>query len=163
MSASSPNPKAQKPSKSAKNSAARLLAVQAVYQILGNNTNCDPKKVVQEFLTHRAGMEVDGELMVPPNEEHFCKVVEGVNEHSKQLMEMVSQNRLEGIKEGQAAMLEPLLKAILLCGAFELMVLQSIDAPLIIADYMKVSHAFYEDGEAKMVNAVLDSIKKTVR
>ncbi|MCI5060075.1 MAG: transcription antitermination protein NusB [Alphaproteobacteria bacterium] len=155
--------KVPKPSKSAKNSAARLLAVQAVYQMLGSENKDSPDDLIKEFLAHRAGMEIDGETMVPPNEEHFVGVVRGVSEHSEQLIDMVAQNRRLGVEEGKTATLEPLLKAILLCGAFELMVLQDIDAPLIIAEYMKVSHAFYEDGEAKMVNAVLDSVRKTVR
>ena len=43
------------------------------------------------------------------------------------------------------------------------MVMQSIDAPIIIADYMHVAHAFYDEREEKLVNAVLDSVRKTVR
>ena len=140
----------------ARNSAARLLAVQAVYQMHKNEQNADT--IIREFLEHRAGMEVDGEVMVPPNEEHFITLVKGVEEHIEQLQDMVKQNRKEGA--GQA---EPLLKALFLCGAFELMLLQAIDFPVIISDYLHVAHAFYDEDEAKLVNALLDSIRKTVR
>lgn len=142
-------------SQKARNSAARLLAVQAVYQMHKNDQNAED--VIREFLEHRAGMEVDGENMVPPDKEHFSTVVRGVEEHIKQLQEMVALNRG---KEGQ---IEPLLQAVFLCGGFELMALQAIDYPVIISDYLHVAHAFYDEGEAKLVNALLDSIRKTVR
>jgi N utilization substance protein B len=143
-------------SQKARNSAARLLAVQAVYQMHKNDQ--DAQTVIREFLEHRAGMEVDGEKMVPPDEDHFIKVVKGVEENIEQLQDMVKRNRSEGA--GQA---EPLLKAILLCGAYELMVLQSIDNPVIISDYLHVTHAFYDEKEGRLVNGLLDSISQTVR
>ena len=146
----------------ARNSAARLLAVQAIYQMHKNDQNADA--VIKELLEHRAGQdyEGDGEVMVAPNEDHFTLVVRGVTEHIEQLGDMVAQNRGEKVKE-QMKRNEPLLQAIFLCGAFELMVLQAIDYPVIISDYMHVTHAFFDEGEAKLVNALLDSIRKTVR
>jgi N utilization substance protein B len=186
----------------ARNSAARLLAVQAVYQMHKNDQKAED--VVRELMEHRAGTdyEGDGEVMVAPNEDHFALVVRGVSEHIAQLGEMISQNRGQGkndpvvqpvadvvadttadvIEETTDASeetvvsseevvepikhfkkTEPLLQAVFLCGAFELMVLQAIDAPVIISDYMHVTHAFFDKGEAKLVNALLDSIRKTVR
>lgn len=146
-------------SQKARNSAARLLAVQAVYQMSKNNQ--DAESVIREYLEHRVGVDADGDEMVTPDQEHFSLVVRGVSEHIEQLSEMVAQNRTA--KEGAVAKKEPLLQAIFLCGAFELMVLQAIDAPLIISDYLHVSHAFYDKSEAKLVNALLDSLRKTVR
>jgi N utilization substance protein B len=58
---------------------------------------------------------------------------------------------------------EPLLMAILLCGAFELLDNQEVDAPVILSDYLNVTHAFYEQGESRLVNAILDSIKAVIR
>ena len=52
---------------------------------------------------------------------------------------------------------EPLLKAILVCGAFELL-MQQVDAPVIINDYLDVGHAFYQRNEVALINGVLDSI-----
>lgn len=145
----------------ARNSAARLFGVQAVYQMHKNDQTADD--VIKELLEFRAGKdyEGDGDVMVAPNEDHFTLLVRGVNEHIDQLGEMVAKNRT--LKEGAFPKNEPLLQAILLCGAFELMVLQSIDAPIIISDYLHVTRAFFEDPEAKLVNAVLDSIRATVR
>jgi len=140
----------------ARKSAARLLAVQAVYQ-MQSDVNQKPDAVIKEYLEHRAGMEVDGDSMVPADPDHFSEVVRGVTEHQDQLQTMIKANR------GKDDKIEPLLYAIFLCGAYELMVMQSIDAPIIIADYMHVAHAFYDEREEKLVNAVLDSVRKTVR
>ncbi len=143
-------------SKIARNSAARLLAVQAVYQMQKNKQSA--KEVVKEYLDHRLGIDDDGDQMVSPNAEHFSKVVQGVEEHIEQLGDMVSKNRNK-----EALSNEPLLNALFLCGAYELMMCQDIDYPVIISDYVHVTQAFYENSESKLVNAVLDSIRKTVR
>lgn len=143
-------------SQKARNSAARLLAVQAVYQMHKNHQKADA--VIKEYLEHRAGMEVDGDNMVRPDEDHFCNVVRGVEEHIDQLQDMIKKNRNK-----ESGSHEPLLLAIFLCGSYELMVLQSIDYPVIISDYLHVTEAFFEEGEAKLVNALLDSLRKTVR
>ena len=148
-------------SQKARNSAARLLAVQAVYQMHKNDQSAEA--VIKEYLEHRVGVDPDGDEMVSPNEDHFALVVRGVEEHVAQLGDMIRQNRGKAPEEEMSSKKEPLLQAIFLCAAFELMVLQSIDAPLIIADYLHVTHAFYDKGEAKLVNALLDSLAKTVR
>jgi len=151
-----PNTVKKTGSNKARNSAARLMAVQTVYQMHKNNQEAE--SAIAEYLAHRQGVDDDGDDMVTPNPDHFALVVRGVSEHQAQLGEMVKKNRGKELNAH-----EPLLNAIFLCGAFELMVLQSIDAPIIISDYMHVAKAFYEDGEAKLVNALLDSIRQTVR
>lgn len=143
-------------SKIARNSAARLLSVQAVYQMHKNDQAA--KDVVKEYLEHRLGVDDDGDQMVSPNAEHFSKVVQGVEEHIDQLGDMVTKNRTK-----QAVVNEPLLNAVFLCGAYELMLCSDIDYPVIISDYVHVTQAFFDDSESKLVNAVLDSIRKTVR
>ena len=146
-------------SQKARNSAARLMAVQTVYQMHKNDQ--DAEAAIKEYLEHRIGKDADGDEMVTPDSDHFSLVVRGVAEHQTQLNEMIALNR--GEKGSNTQKTDPLLQAVFLCGAFELMVLQAIDFPLIIADYLHVTHAFYDDGEAKLVNALLDSIRKTVR
>ena len=143
-------------SQKARNSAARLMAVQTVYQMHKNDQ--DAETAIKEYLEHRAGVDPDGDEMVSPDQDHFSLVVRGVAEHMEQLADMVQQNRGKELNNN-----EPLLNAVLFCGAFELMVLQAIDFPLIIADYLHVTHAFFDKGEAKLVNGLLDSIRQTVR
>lgn len=155
-----PAPSKKTGSQKARNSAARLLAVQTVYQMHKNAQAAE--SAIKEYLEHRAGVDVDNDgEMVTPDVDHYSLVVRGVEEHQEQLNEMIILNR--GEKGTNTQLSEPLLQSIFLCGGFELMTLQSIDAPIIISDYLHVARAFYDDGETKLVNALLDSIRKTVR
>ena len=152
----------KKGSAKARNGAARLLAVQAVYQMFGNDQS--EEEVIKEFLEHRAGQDIEGEgdEMVTPDEDHFVKVVRGVSENTPQLVDMIAQNRGKEAEQ-KTAKKEPLLQSILLCASFELMALQAIDSPIIISDYLHVTRAFFDDGEVKLVNGLLNSLEKTVR
>jgi len=163
-----PAKKASKGSKKAQKSAARLFAVQAVYQILSNNSMKEiaqsPEEVVAEFIKHRPdGIDIDGDALITPDKELFKDITMGVFTHFEQLQEMVVANRAAGNENRAEKAIEPLLHALFLCGAFELMVHQSIDAPIIINDYLHAARAFYETSEVKLVNAVLDGVRETTR
>ncbi|HEY8192256.1 MAG TPA: transcription antitermination factor NusB, partial [Alphaproteobacteria bacterium] len=131
-------------SKKARASAARLAAVQAVYQILANEQSS--ASVISEYKLHRLGKPVDGEEMVTPDGALFQTVVDGVYQRMNLLEEMIESAMKSGKKSKPS---EPLLMAILLCGAFELLANLDIDAPVIVSDYLNVTHAFYEQGESK--------------
>jgi N utilization substance protein B len=146
-------------SKKARAASARLAAVQAVYQILANDQSAE--SVISEYkLQKRLGAPLDGVEMVTPDGVLFQDVVKGVYDRMNALEDMIAA-ALQ--KAGKGKPSEPLLMAILLCGAFEILNHLDIDAPLILSDYLNVTHAFYEQGESKLVNAVLDSIKTAVR
>jgi len=142
----------------ARNSAARLMAVQAVYQLL-TLSHDKPDQIIREYLHHRAGMDVDGQKMVQPDGAVFEKIVGGTYEHMTDMSALIDANR----GEGEHKPFEPLLQAVLLCGAYELTSLQSTDAPIIISDYVNVGHAFFDAKEPSLINAILDSIRKVVR
>ncbi len=160
-----PAAKSKKTGKDApiKKKAARMLAAQALYQQIHNPQPA--ALLANEYLSTRTAMSVEGEggqdVMALPDGVHFKKVVIGADKAQGDLSALIA---VQMKKDGQEAK-EPelLLKAILLCGAYELVYLQGIDSPIIINDYVDVAHGFYEGGEAKLVNAVLDKIAKTVR
>jgi N utilization substance protein B len=58
---------------------------------------------------------------------------------------------------------EPLLTSILACGTYELLAHHETDAPIIISDYLHITHGFFAGPESKMVNGVLDAIAKEIR
>lgn len=149
----------KKSSKTARRNAARLMAVQAVYQISVNNK--DPLFVVEEYLHLRKNMVVDGETMVEPEPELFNNIVLGVMERQEDLQNIVAAQR-EG-RGGQRPADEPLLTSVLLCGAYELFAQKDTDAPLIISSYVDVAKAFFTGSEPGLVNGILDSVRKTVR
>jgi len=150
------NPQKQTGSAKARKSSARLMAVQAVYQMHKNDQTA--KDVVREYFDHRIGMEVDGQRMVSADREHFSNTVQGVEEHFDQLQDMIVKNRNQ-----ERLTNEPLLNALFLCGAYELMLRSDIDYPIILSDYVHVAQAFFDESESKLVNAVLDAIRGTVR
>jgi hypothetical protein len=63
----------------------------------------------------------------------------------------------------KTAEIEPLLRSVLFCGICELLVHTDIDHPIIINDYLHITHAFYEQQQVSFVNGVLDSIASLLR
>ncbi len=158
--AMSAEPQKSEISQNARNSAARLAAVQALYQI---KSNAEPVAlVIEEYRQHRLGKTLDDVQTVQPDSLLFERILKGVSQHAETVHEMLSTALT---KDGQqkAVPAEPLLNSILSCGAYELMSHQDIDAPILIDDYLNITHAFYDQGEHKLVNAVLDRIKGMTR
>jgi transcription antitermination protein NusB len=139
-------------------SSARLMAVQAVYQSFTDDK--DMRLIAEEYLHYRSGMEVEGEKLVEPDRELFSAILRGVSERRDDINDLINANYKRDETKGS---LELLLQSILLCGAYELMANVKTDMPVIINDYVDVTRAFYEGGESKLINAILDSIAKTIR
>lgn len=146
--------KAPKGSIKARKTAARLFAVQAVYQSIQNHVA--PNTLYDEFMTHRVGMDLEQGEMVPPDNALFRSIISGTTERWGDLQQIISP-RLTTTN------IEPLLTAILICGTFELLAHPDIDSPIIISDYLHITAGFFEGQETKLVNGVLDAICKELR
>ncbi len=159
------NRNANQGSKIARLSAARLAAVQAIYQMKANGQNA--RNVIGEFKTHQLGKPVEGHNMVLPDGTLFTLVVEGVESRESDLKGMVDAALQAGQNDAKPRnsdiSIEPLLWSILMCGAYELLANHEADAPVIISDYIDVTHAFYEGGESRLVNGVLDRLSQSLR
>lgn len=141
----------------AKAQAARLAAVQALYEYSQNNR--DPKMLAADYASQN--QPVEGEALVPPDAALLKKILFGAVDRLEEMEGAINVHWSP--KGGTEKGPEPLLKAILICGAYELMVHQDTDFPIIINDYVNVTHAFYNPAEAGLVNAVLDKIARQVR
>lgn len=139
---------------------ARLCAVQGVYQML--HTGQSVQEVYKQHIEDAPDREIDGEKMVLPDGVLLKNILFGVHERKEELAEMLDSSMS---KEGQPRQtsLDKLLQAIFLCGAYELLAHQETDSPIIINDYLNVTHAFYEKGEVSLVNGVLDSLAAALR
>lgn len=144
----------------ARNSAARLMAAQAVYQMIQRGQGAET--VIPEYIEHRRGMDVDGSQLVSGDKDLFESIVNGVSKRTQELDEAIKGHLRTPSGQPRSAP-EPLLKSILLCGALEIMDHQDIDVPIIISDYVDVTNAFYDKKEAGLVNGILDAIGKTSR
>ena len=147
-----------KPQPKQKSSAARLLAVQAYYQVSQNKSAI--KTIYQEYMDHRVNAEIEGEQTVEPDGKLFKLILYGTHERFVEVDSIVSTHLK---RDASDRVVEPLLKAILMCGVFELLVQDSIDPPIIINDYLNIGHAFYEKNEVALINGVLDSVAKVLR
>ena len=141
----------------AKRTAARLSAVQVLYQMRLNNQ--DAKSALKDFADHRIGFILDGDAFVPPDREMLDEIVNGVVERWTDIDEIVTKALAEG-KKGEV---EALLQSILRAGVYELLAHGKTDTGIIINDYLNVTNGFYDGSEPKIVNAILDKVAKAVR
>lgn len=147
-----------KGSKKARNTAARLVAAQCVYDMI--ITGHSAAEALEGYRDHRMGREEEGVEFVPADFELLSKIVRGVAERRLDLVHMV-QGALD-VRTGKGQP-EALLRAILLCGSYEMLAHTEIDAPLLIAEYIAVTEAFFDEAEAKLAHAVLDRLNKNLR
>ena len=138
--------------------AARLAAVQALYQmdIAGTGIN----DILAEFESHWIGREVEGEQYLPAEAAFFRSLVTGVIAAQRQLDPLIDRILAAG---WPLKRIEAILRAVLRAGAFELDSKRDIPARVIVSEYVDIAHAFVEREEAGMVNAVLDQIARSLR
>lgn len=150
---------AKKPKGSAiaRKSAARLAAVQVLYQMRANHQ--DAKEALHEFIADRIGKAIDDEMLVPADTDMLRDIVLGVEKRWTDIDGIIAK----ALEEGGRDKVEPLLECILRAGVFELLEHGSIDTGIIINDYLNVTTSFYDGAERKLVNAILDRVGKTVR
>jgi N utilization substance protein B len=138
--------------------AARLAAVQALYQmdIAGTGLN----DIVAEFESHWIGREVEGEQYLPAEAAFFRDVVGGVVREQRVLDPLIDTALAQG---WPLKRIEAILRAVLRAGAYELTRRRDVPARVVVAEYVDVANAFVEREETGMVNAVLDQIARKLR
>jgi N utilization substance protein B len=147
-----------KGSAKARRSAARLAAVQCLYQMRQNGMNAE--QALGDYVNNRLGLEEDGTLYVAADPVLMRAILTGVEERSDLLIEMVD-NALDPKRPFERQ--EQLIQCILLCGTEELFAHPETDIALIVSSYIDVAKAFYEEREPGMINAALDVLAKAIR
>ena len=140
-------------------SIARLAAVQALYQ-LELNPGRGPDAVIGEFLHHRLGREIDGDVYGEADEALFADIVRGVAADRERLDETLSAALSE---EWPLARLETLLRLILEAGAYELVHRADIPPRVTISEYVAIAYAFFSGKEPGLANGVFDRLARTLR
>jgi N utilization substance protein B len=141
-----------------KRTAARLAAVQALYEmeISGKGVT----EAMAEFEAHWMGREVEGLTFQPAEAEFFRAILQGVIQNQVAIDQKVDAALAKG---WPLRRIETVLRAVLRAGAYELMHRPDVPAKVVISEYVDLTRDFYEGEEAGMVNAVLDSIGREVR
>jgi transcription antitermination protein NusB len=144
--------------KANKRGAARLAAVQALYQmdIAGTGLN----EILAQFESHWIGQEVEGEQYLPAEAAFFRDVVEGVVREQRRLDPLIDHALAEG---WPLKRIETLLRAVLRGGAYELDHRRDVPARAVVSEYVDVANAFVGREETGMVNAVLDALARQLR
>jgi N utilization substance protein B len=145
-------------SRAEKRSAARLAAVQALYQM--DVAGSGVADVLAEFESHWIGREVEGVEYKPAEADFFRDIVGGVVREQRDLDPQVDKALSEG---WPLKRVDAILRAILRAGAYELSRRLDIPPRVTITEYVDVAHAFLERDEAGMVNAVLDRLARAIR
>jgi|SRR5581483_12058774 transcription antitermination protein NusB len=138
--------------------AARLAAVQALYQmdIAGAGLN----DVFAEFESHWLGSEVEGEKYLPAEAAFFRDVVSGVVRDQKELDPLIDQALARG---WPLKRIDAIIRAVLRAGSYELQHRTDVPARVVVTEYVDVANAFVDKEETGMVNAVLDQIARKFR
>ena len=138
--------------------AARLAAVQALYQM---DVAATPlHEILAEFESHWLGREVEGDEYLPAEAAHFREVVGGVVSEQRKLDPMIDAALQKG---WPLKRIETVLRAILRAGAYELDHKPDVPARVVVSEYVDVAHAFVDADETGMINAVLDQLARLLR
>ncbi|MDR7124852.1 transcription antitermination factor NusB [Pseudotabrizicola sp. 4114] len=145
---------AAKPSNAEKKqmrSAARLYAVQALFQMEVSGQTI--KAVCREFETHRFGATYDEGEFVEGDVDHFRALVD----HAVNFQALVDQMTDRAlVAKWPIDRIDPVLRALFRAAGAE-MTQMATPPKVVITEFVDVAKAFFPEGkESKFVNAVLD-------
>jgi N utilization substance protein B len=139
-------------------SAARLAAVQALYQQEMEGTPV--ARLLKEFHDHRLGATIEDERYHDAERDFFDDLVSGVDARRLELDRLIAGRLAEG---WSLERLDRPMRAILRAGAYEVIARPDVPVGSVISEYVDVAHAFYDKRESGFVNGLLDAIAKQVR
>ncbi|MGB0671061.1 MAG: transcription antitermination factor NusB [Rhodospirillales bacterium] len=155
-----PNP--TKPPQRRKRTIARLMAVQALYEIHMTGGGADP--ILTDFIRNRWSRfevgEGDFEGLPEPDSGLLTALVRGVLSRQGQLDDIITGALAEPMTIDR---LETLLHMILRAGVFELLARSDVPAKVVVSEYADIAHSFYSDVEVALVNGLLDALAKVLR
>ena len=139
-------------------SAARLAAVQALYQQEMEGT--PTARLLHEFHDHRLGATIEGETYVDAEISFFDDLVTGALDRRDEIDALIGERLAKGWSLDR---LDKPMKAILRVGAYELIARRDVPVASVISEYVDVADAFYDAREKGFVNGLLDAIAKVAR
>jgi N utilization substance protein B len=147
-----------RPDRQQMKSAARLYAVQALFQMESSGQTVE--SVTREFETHRFGAVYDDVEMAEGDVDHFRSLIDqAVNLQAR--IDQMTDRAL--VAKWPIARIDPVLRALFRAAGSELV--QGKTPPkVVINEFVEIAKAFFPDGrEPKFVNAVLDHMAREAR
>ncbi|MFY0613136.1 MAG: transcription antitermination factor NusB [Hyphomicrobiaceae bacterium] len=144
-------------------SAARLAAVQALYQM--DMAKTDLNDIIEEFTAFRLqGRDAEDEgqavELASADQTYFAELVRGAVRRQRDIDPLVDQKLATGWR---LVRVDSTLRAIFRAAVFELMDRVEVPARVVINEYINVAHAFFSDDQSKVVNGLLDQLARELR
>lgn len=147
-----------KTSRAQARSAARLAAVQALYQ---HDMEATPvARLVHEFHQHRLGATIEDVEYAEADVAFFDDLVTGSAARLAEIDAAVAARLADGWSLDR---LDRSMKAILRAGGYELIARADVPTGAVVSEYVDVAKAFFDAREAGFVNGVLDAVARDVR
>ena len=139
-------------------SAARLYAVQALFQMEHSDQTAD--QVRAEFLDHRFGATYEGDEMAEGDADLFAALLDGAVTVQVRIDQLTDRAL---VAKWPIARIDPTLRALFRAAGAE-MIAGDTPPKVIIVEFVQVATAFFPDSkEPKFVNAVLDHMAREAR
>jgi transcription antitermination protein NusB len=138
--------------------AARLAAVQALYQM--DMESIGLARLLSEFHAHRLGAEIEDALYAEADVDFFDDVVSGVDARREEIDALIEAKLGE---EWKISRLDKTMLQVLRAGTYELIARADIPVATAIDEYVDVAHAFFDKKDAKFVNGLLDAVARDRR
>lgn len=143
--------------KTRERSAARLAAVQALYQM--DIASTDLADILAEFEA-RFTREGVGEKFPKAESDFFRDIVEGVLREQRTLDPLIDETLSA---KWPLKRVEAIMRAVMRAGTYELQHRSDVPARAVVSEYVSVAAAFLDSEETGMVNAVLDHLARNQR
>lgn len=144
--------------KSQSRSAARLAAVQALYQHTMEETPI--AQLLHEFHMHRLGAEIEEDQYADADVDFFDDIVQGTTARLAEIDGLIETKLASG---WSLTRLDRTLHQILRAGTYELLARRDVPVGSVINEYLDVAHAFFDAKDTRFANGLLDAIAKDVR
>ncbi|HHY03277.1 MAG TPA: transcription antitermination factor NusB [Paracoccus sp.] len=153
-----PKPKQGKSDRRALSAAARVYAVQALFQMEAADQSAD--RVVREFADWRIGVDYEEGTSPEADEDLFRRIVDATVNWQARIDQMTDRAL---VAKWPIARIDPVLRALFRAAGAEL-VGSEVPPRVVISEYVAVADAFFPDGrETRFVNAVLDHMARDAR
>ncbi|MBO6825713.1 MAG: transcription antitermination factor NusB [Sneathiella sp.] len=137
---------------------ARLNAVQAYYQ--KGMDDISATDIVEEFLAHRVGAEIDGLQFKDADKNLFRDLVIGTEERIEEI-----DTRVNTVldKDRTIDKLDLIMQACLRVAVYELLARVDTKGVVVITEYVGLARTFFTGKEPTFVNGVLDRLARDIR
>lgn len=142
----------------ARRAGARLAAVQALYEM--EQTEKSARATIRDFMEDRLGLGPDGAPIEEADPDLFKSVVNAVVDHQQRIDNAILGRLAEGWK---LTRLDATMRALLRAAGAEFIAHQELSEAVILDEYVSLAHDFFDEGDAKFANAVLQNIGHDLR